>query len=178
MIISAATLATGIFLVVHLVCFKSSFTADLIKTRRHVIEGSAQTLQTLNPQALDFSARGAHLLARLLAEEKQCPASDHINKEALVRILQDVELGHSGAPRHHQSMATYNHDDPDILSTDNDYCGELSFMDMAMDPSPGALISDPFMGDSTAGCDGSMEMDSGNWAQSPWHDERVFGLLE
>lgn len=162
----------------HLICFKSSFTADLIRTRRDVIEGSVQTLQKLNPLSPSFSTHGAHRLAQLLAEEKQCPSSDHINKEALVRILQEVELGHSGASQHHQSVSTYNHDDTDILSTDNDYyCGEMPFMDMAMGASPGALISDPFMGDSTAGCDGGMELDSGNWAQSPWHDERVFGLL-
>ncbi|KAL2783946.1 hypothetical protein BJX66DRAFT_349014 [Aspergillus keveii] len=92
-ITSSATLAAGIFLAVHLLALKNTFSEDQIATRRQVIQFAAASVRSLDLNARGLLSRGAELLESLLIQESRCIPSDRIDKDTLVTILEQAESG-------------------------------------------------------------------------------------
>lgn len=140
-ITSAATLAAGVFLAVHLLWLKSTFPEDQIVTRRQVIQVAADSVRALDLNVRGLSSRGAHLLEMLLVEESLCIASEHIGKEALVTILEEAESG---------KTPTYAADamaDFDLYTNSGvQFVDALSGDEASTSAGLFSLASDPFMG--------------------------------
>ncbi|KAL3464901.1 hypothetical protein BJX64DRAFT_275565 [Aspergillus heterothallicus] len=145
-ITSAATLAAGVFLAVHLLSLKSSFSEDQIATRRQVIQFAADSVRSLDLNIRGLLSRGAHLLEMLLVEESRCIPYDHIDKETLVTILEEAESGRTPtyAPDNAADFDLYTNSQmgsPTALFVDGQ-----SGNDAPTDEGLFSLTSDPFMG--------------------------------
>ncbi|KAL4880395.1 hypothetical protein BJY04DRAFT_228669 [Aspergillus karnatakaensis] len=92
-ITSSATLAAGVFLAVHLLALKNTFSEAQIATRRQVIQFAADSVRSLDLNARGLLSRGADLLESLLIQESRCIPSDRMDKETLVMILEQAESG-------------------------------------------------------------------------------------
>lgn len=140
-ITSAATLAAGVFLAVHLLWLKSTFPEDQIVTRRQVIQVAADSVRALDLNVRGLLSRGAHLLETLLVEESRCIASEHIGKEALVTILEEAESGRT------PTYAADSMADFDLYTNSGvQLVDALSGDEASTSAGLFSLASDPFMG--------------------------------
>lgn len=84
--VSAATLAAGVFLAVHLICFKSTLTFTEMTERRDSIRFCLEAIRYPN-HATSMATHGAQALERLLQIEARSPVIDDTGKGMLIHIL-------------------------------------------------------------------------------------------
>lgn len=129
----------------HLLWLRNSFPEDQIATRRQVIQVAADSVRALDLNVRGLLSRGAHLLEMLLVEESRYTASDPIDKETLVTILEEAESGRTPTL---PDSGLYTSSGVDSFAAQ--FVDGLSGNEPWTDTRLFSLTSDPFMGGYTA----------------------------